>query len=75
MGPDKIIQGEKRVEGKSQRILKIEGHVQGKGVHRNQQKIVIREIWVETELSLYRSPRKGKHFKKERGTLENAEEK
>lgn len=44
MGPDKIIQGEKRVEGKSQRILKIEGHVQGKGVHRNQQKIVIREI-------------------------------
>lgn len=75
MGPHKIIQGEKRVEGKSQRNLNIEGHVQGKGVYRNQQKTVIREIWVETELSLYRSPQKGKHFKKKRGTLENAEEK
>lgn len=44
MGPHKIIQGAKRVEGKSQRNLNIEGHVQGKGVYRNQQKTVIREI-------------------------------
>lgn len=44
MGPDKIIQGEKKVEGKSQSILNIKGHVQGREVYRNQQKTVIGEI-------------------------------
>lgn len=34
MGPDQIIQGEERVEGKIQRILNIKGHIQGERAYR-----------------------------------------
>lgn len=65
MGPHKIIQGEKRVEGKSQRNLNIEGHVQGKGVYRNQQKTVIREM-SRNRIITIQKPTERKAFQEEK---------
>lgn len=71
MGPDQIIHGEKRGEGKTERILNIEGHVQGKRAYRKQlKKSDQRDMRIVTT----EKPKRRKHFKKESGTLANAEE-
>lgn len=69
MGPDQIIQGEKRIEDKIQRILHIKGHVQGKRAYKKQLKKSDQSDMRQNRIVTTQKPRDKKAFQEgERNT-------